>query len=101
MTFDQLISAAARRAGPPTSTCVPAHPPLVRINGELQPWTAVAPLTAAHLEAICRPDAAARATRQRLQTTLEVDVAWQAPGPCAVRASVFRQRGTVAHRRCA
>ena len=46
MTFDQLISAAAAskasdihlRAG---------HPPLVRINGDLQRWQSVAALTPA------------------------------------------------------
>jgi twitching motility protein PilT len=93
MTFDQLISTASSsrasdihlRAG---------HVPLVRINGELQRWTSVAPLTPAHLEAI-----AARLLppvhQERLQTKLEVDVAWQAPGNVRVRASVFRQRGTI------
>jgi twitching motility protein PilT len=54
----------------------------------------VAPLTAGHLEAI-----AARLLppvhQERLQTKLEVDVAWQAPGNVRVRASVFRQRGTI------
>jgi twitching motility protein PilT len=94
MTFDQLIVAATEskasdihlRAG---------HAPLVRVNGELQRWTTVAPLTAAHLEAI-----AGRLLppvhQERLQTKLEVDVAWQAPGNTRVRASVFRQRGTIA-----
>jgi twitching motility protein PilT len=94
MTFDQLISAANSskasdihlRAG---------YAPLVRINGTLQRWSTVAPLTGAHLEAI-----AARLLppvhQERLQTKLEVDVAWQAPGNVRVRASVFRQRGTVA-----
>jgi twitching motility protein PilT len=94
MTFDQLISAASNskasdihlRAG---------HAPLVRVNGELQRWASVAPLTAAHLEAI-----AARLLppvhQEKLQTKLEVDVAWQAPGNVRVRASVFRQRGTIA-----
>src|SRR4029079_3527235 len=33
--------------------------------------------------------------QERLQTKLEVDVAWQAPGVGRVRASIFRQRGTV------
>lgn len=94
MTFDQLITAASTskasdihlRAG---------HAPLVRVNGELQRWASVAPLTAAHLEAI-----AARLLppvhQEKLQTKLEVDVAWQAPGNVRVRASVFRQRGTIA-----
>jgi twitching motility protein PilT len=93
MTFDQLISAASSsrasdihlRAG---------HAPLVRVNGELQRWNTVAPLTAGHLEAI-----ASRLLppvhQERLQTKLEVDVAWQAPGNVRVRASVFRQRGTI------
>ena len=94
MTFDQLITAASTskasdihlRAG---------HAPLVRVNGELQRWASVAPLTAAHLEAI-----AARLLppvhQEKLQTKLEVDVAWQAPGNVRVGASVFRQRGTIA-----
>jgi twitching motility protein PilT len=34
--------------------------------------------------------------QEKLQTKLEVDVAWQAPGNVRVRASVFRQRGTIA-----
>jgi twitching motility protein PilT len=34
--------------------------------------------------------------QEKLRTKLEVDVAWQAPGVGRVRASVFRQRGTVA-----
>lgn len=109
MTFDQLISSAAAskasdihlRAG---------HPPLVRINGELQRWQSVAALTPAHLEAIAQrllppgiylgqgrgaaaptPDATAQT-----EGRLEVDVAWQASESVRVRASVFRQRGTVA-----
>src|SRR5262245_45000044 len=94
MTFDQLISAASAnnasdihlRAG---------HAPLVRINGDLHRWGNAAPLTASHLDAI-----ASRLLppvhQERLQTKLEVDVAWQAPGNVRVRASVFRQRGTVA-----
>ncbi len=94
MTFDQLISSASAsrasdihlRAG---------HAPLVRVNGDLQRWSTVAPLTPAHLEAI-----AGRLLppvhQERLQTKLEVDVAWQAPGNVRVRASVFRQRGTIA-----
>jgi twitching motility protein PilT len=94
MTFDQLIVAATEsrasdihlRAG---------QAPLVRINGDLMRWDTVAPLSAAHLDAI-----ASRLLppfhQERLQTKLEVDVAWQAPGNVRVRASVFRQRGTVA-----
>ena len=108
MTFDQLISAAAAskasdihlRAG---------HPPLVRINGELQPWTAVSALTPAHLEAIAarmlppgiylgqgRGATAASPTGDvQTEGRLEVDVAWQASESIRSRASVFRQRGTV------
>jgi len=94
MTFDQLISAASSinasdihlRAG---------HAPLVRVNGDLQRWTSVAPLTAAHLDAI-----ASRLLppvhQEKLQTKLEVDVAWQASSSVRIRASVFRQRGSVA-----
>jgi twitching motility protein PilT len=108
MTFDQLISAAAAsqasdihlRAG---------HPPLVRINGDLQKWQTVAALTPAHLEAIAarllppgiflgqgRGVAANNAgDKIDAESRLEVDVAWQASEAIRIRASVFRQRGTV------
>src|SRR5690606_31881167 len=108
MTFDQLISAAAAskasdihlRAG---------HPPLVRVNGELQRWQTVAALTPAHLEAIAgrllppgiylgqgRGAVAANpGTEAHTEGRLEVDVAWQASDSIRVRAGVFRQRGTV------
>jgi twitching motility protein PilT len=105
MTFDQLISAAAEskasdihlRAG---------DPPLVRVNGDLHRWTSVASLTPAHLEAIAgrllpqgiflglgRP--ANRHDDPPNEGRLEVDVAWQASESIRIRASVFRQRGTV------
>jgi twitching motility protein PilT len=94
MTFDQLIATAGAKSASDIHLRA-GHAPLVRIHGELERWSSVAPLTAAHLDAI--------ATRllppghqERLQTKLEVDVAWQAPGVGRVRASVFRQRGTTA-----
>jgi twitching motility protein PilT len=107
MTFDQLISAAAAskasdihlRAG---------HPPLVRINGELQKWSTVASLTPAHLEAIAgrllppgiylgqgRGAALPEQRDEKTEGRLEVDVAWQASDSIRIRASVFRQRGSV------
>jgi twitching motility protein PilT len=107
MTFDQLISAAATskasdihlRAG---------HPPLVRVNGDLQKWGAVAALTPAHLEAIAsrllppgiylgqgRGATAANGSDPHTEGRLEVDVAWQASDSIRIRASVFRQRGSV------
>src|SRR5690606_29059570 len=109
MTLDQLIrSAAASKASDIHLRA--GHPPLVRINGELQRWQSVAALTPAHLEAIAQrllppgiylgqgrgaaaptPDATAQT-----EGRLEVDVAWQASESVRVRASVFRQRGTVA-----
>ena len=94
MTFDQMISAAGAR-GASDIHLRADHVPLVRIDGELESWTAVAPINAAGLEAI--------ATRllppshqEIFRTRMETDVAWQAPGVGRVRASVFRQRGTVA-----
>jgi twitching motility protein PilT len=68
----------------------------VRINGDLERWTSMPAVTAADLDAL-----AARlltpAQHQRLQTHLEVDIAWQPPGGVGrCRASVFRQRGSVA-----
>jgi twitching motility protein PilT len=93
MTFDQLVTTAGQR-GASDIHLRAGHAPLVRIDGALQRWTKVAPLSASDLEAI-----AIRLLppqhQERLQKQLEVDVAWQAPGVGRVRASIFRQRGTV------
>jgi len=94
MTFDQLVTAAGAR-GASDIHLRAGHVPLVRIDGSLERWTSVAALSDAALEAL--------ATRllppvhlERLHSKFEVDVAWEAPGVGRVRASVFRQRGTVA-----
>ncbi len=93
MTFDQLIVAASG-AGASDIHLRAGQVPLVRVNGDLQRWSAVAPLTAAHLEALANR-LLPPVHQERLQTKLEVDVAWQAQGVGRVRASVFRQRGTI------
>jgi twitching motility protein PilT len=94
MTFDQLIQTAGAR-GASDIHLRAGHVPLVRIDGSLERWTSVAAISAQDLDAF-----AARLLspvhQERLRTKLEVDVAWQAPGVGRVRASVFRQRGTVA-----
>jgi twitching motility protein PilT len=94
MTFDQLVKSAGAR-GASDIHLRAGHAPLVRINGVLERWTTVAPISAKDLESI-----AVRllppAHQERLRTQLEVDVAWQAQGVGRVRASVFHQRGTIA-----
>jgi twitching motility protein PilT len=94
MTFDELIVSAGAR-GASDIHMRAAHPPLVRIGGSLERWSSVAPISAQHLEAIASR-ILSPAHQEKLRTKLEVDVAWQAPGVGRVRASVFRQRGTVA-----
>jgi twitching motility protein PilT len=94
MTFDQLITAASAK-GASDIHLRAGHAPLVRIHGELQRWGAVAPVTAAHLDAIA-DRLLPPVHKERLKTRLEVDVAWQAPAVGRIRASVFRQRGTTA-----
>ncbi|HUL73554.1 MAG TPA: type IV pilus twitching motility protein PilT [Vicinamibacterales bacterium] len=94
MTFDQMVRTAA--AGKASDIHLRAgHAPLVRVNGALQRWASVAPVSAADLEAIALR-LLPPAHQERLVKHLEVDVAWQAPGVGRCRASVFRQRGTVA-----
>ena len=94
MTFDELIQTAGAR-GASDIHLRAGHVPLVRIDGSLERWTSVAAISAIDLDSF-----AARLLspvhQERLRTKLEVDVAWQAPGVGRVRASVFRQRGTVA-----
>jgi twitching motility protein PilT len=94
MTFDQLVKTASAH-GASDIHLRAGHPPLIRVNGILDRWTAVSPISANDLEGF--------ATRllppqqhERLRTQLEVDVAWQAEGVGRVRASVFHQRGTIA-----
>jgi twitching motility protein PilT len=94
MTFDQLMAAASAQ-GASDIHLRAGQVPLVRVNGELQRCPQVAALSPEDLEAI-----AARllppVQQEKLKTRLEVDVAWQAPGVGRCRASIFRQRGTIA-----
>src|SRR5688572_23462114 len=94
MTFDKLILEASAR-GASDIHLRADHVPLVRIDGLLERWTHVAPISAAALEAVATR-VLSPLHQQRLQTKMEVDIAWQAPGVGRIRASVFRQRGTVA-----
>jgi twitching motility protein PilT len=94
MTFDELIVSAGTR-GASDIHMRAGHPPLVRIGGALERWSSVAAISAQHLDAIASR-ILSPAHQEKLRTKLEVDVAWQAPGVGRVRASVFRQRGTVA-----
>src|SRR5947209_3645588 len=94
MTFDGLVSAAASR-GASDIHLRADHVPLVRINGELERWTSVPPVSGAPLEAVAGR-LLTPGQLDKLRTKLEVDIALQAPGIGRCRASVFRQRGTIA-----
>jgi twitching motility protein PilT len=94
MTFDQLIQTASSR-GASDIHLRAGHVPLVRIDGSLERWGNVAPLSAAALEGIAGR-LLSPPHQQQLQTKHEVDIAWQAAGVGRIRASVFRQRGTIA-----
>jgi twitching motility protein PilT len=94
MTFDELVTVAGEQRASDIHLRA-GHAPLVRIGGSLIRWDHVAPMTADYLDALSLR-LLSPAHQERLQTKLEVDVAWQAPGVGRVRASVFRQRGTIA-----
>jgi twitching motility protein PilT len=94
MTFDQMILEASSR-GASDIHLRADHVPLVRIDGVLERWTHVAQIGAASLEAVATRVLSPMHQAQ-LQTKMEVDVAWQAPSVGRIRASVFRQRGTIA-----
>jgi twitching motility protein PilT len=94
MTFDELVTVAGEHRASDIHLRA-GHAPLVRIGGSLIRWDHVAPMTADYLDALSLR-LLSPAHQERLQTKLEVDVAWQAPGVGRVRASVFRQRGTIA-----
>jgi twitching motility protein PilT len=94
MTFDELIQTAGAR-GASDIHLRAGHVPLVRIDGSLERWTSVAAISAIDLDSFA-VRLLSPIHQERLRTKLEVDVAWQAPGVGRVRASVFRQRGTVA-----
>ena len=94
MTFEALVAAAAAR-GASDLHLRAGHVPLVRIHGALERWTSLPSIGAADLEAIAAR-VLPQAQQDTLQSNLEVDVAWQAPGIPRCRASVFRQRGTIA-----
>jgi len=94
MTLDGLVTEAATRRASDIHLRA-GHVPLVRINGTLERWTSGPTLSAADLEAVANR-LLTPAQQERLRTHREVDIAWQAPGVGRCRASVFRQRGTVA-----
>jgi twitching motility protein PilT len=94
MTFDKLILEASAR-GASDIHLRADHVPLVRVDGALERWTHVAPISGAALEAVATR-VLSPLHQVRLQTKMEVDVAWQAAGVGRIRASVFRQRGTIA-----
>jgi twitching motility protein PilT len=94
MTFDQLLIAASSR-GASDIHLRAGHVPLVRIDGILERWTSVAALSAGDLDNIAQRLLPPH-HQEKLLTKMEVDVAWQAHGVGRCRASVFRQRGTVA-----
>jgi twitching motility protein PilT len=94
MTFDQLILEASSR-GASDIHLRADHVPLVRIDGTLERWNHVAAIGAASLEAVATRVLSPMHQAQ-LQSQKEVDVAWQAANVGRIRASVFRQRGTIA-----
>jgi twitching motility protein PilT len=94
MTFDELVHAAAEE-GASDIHMRAGHCPLVRVGGNLERWDSVAAVSAEDLEAIAER-LLPPARQAQLRDKLEVDVAWEAPGVGRCRASVFRQRGTVA-----
>ena len=64
-------------------------------RGTLERWNHVAPIGASSLEAVATRVLSPMHQAQ-LQSEKEVDVAWQAPNVGRIRASVFRQRGSIA-----
>ena len=94
MTFDKLILEASSR-GASDIHLRADHVPLVRVDGMLERWNHVAPISGAALEAVATR-VLSPMHQAHLQTKMEVDVAWQAPNVGRIRASVFRQRGTIA-----
>jgi len=94
MTFDQLILEASSR-GASDIHLRADHVPLVRVDGLLERWMHVAPVSGASLEAVATR-VLSPLHQTQLQTRMEVDVAWQAPNVGRIRASVFRQRGSIA-----
>jgi len=94
MTLDPLVAAAAERGASDVHLRA-GYGPLVRINGTLHRWTEMPIVSAADLEDIAA-QLLSPGQQERLRTHLEVDIAWQAAGIGRCRASVFRQRGTIA-----
>jgi twitching motility protein PilT len=94
MTIDALLAAAVAKQASDVHLRV-GQPPLVRINGRLERWPTFPVVTA---EAVENLSTRLLTTDQleRLDRTQEVDVAWMFPGVGRCRASVFRQRGSLA-----
>ncbi|NQW02519.1 MAG: PilT/PilU family type 4a pilus ATPase [Acidobacteria bacterium] len=94
MMIDALVAAAvARRASDVHLRA--GQPPQVRVNGALERWTDFAVLSHEDIDALVTRLLTADQEEQ-LDRSQEVDLAWVFPGIGRCRASVFRQRGTLA-----
>lgn len=94
MTIDALLAAAAARHASDVHLRV-GQPPLVRVNGVLERWPTFPVVSRDDLESLASRLLTAD-QMERLDRTQEVDVAWVFPGVGRCRASVFRQRGSLA-----
>ena len=94
MTFEELVTAAGVRGASDVHLRA-GEPPFVRIGGQLEQWNSVPPTSAEHINAIADRILTPEQS-EKFKVKLELDVAWLAPGIGRVRASVFKQRGTIA-----
>ncbi len=94
LTLAELLARAAGRGGSDLHVTAGA-PPLVRVNGALEPQADLGPLAPADTKRLIY-GGLTTAQRQRFEETLELDVSFGVEGVARVRANVFSQRGAVA-----
>ncbi|HCD7745692.1 TPA: type IV pilus twitching motility protein PilT [Serratia marcescens] len=89
MDIDEFVALSVKHNASDLHLCA-GHPPMLRIDGELQPLAAAPTLTAQGVQALC--DGLLNAQqRESLRRLGQVDLALHRPGGERLRANVFQQ----------
>lgn len=89
MDIDEFVALSVKHNASDLHLCA-GHPPMLRIDGELQPLAAASTLTAQGVQALCDGLLSAQ-QRESLRRLGQIDLALHRPGGERLRANVFQQ----------
>ena len=96
MDIDEFVALSVKHNASDLHLCA-GPPPMLRIDGELQPLAAASTLTAQGVQALCDGLLSAQ-QRESLRRLGQIDLALHRPGGERLRANVFsKARGCLSH----